>query len=172
MNGSARFGQFDLTTRVVTIHSGSSAPDRRWATAKGYNVLNKRILLAAAVLVLSACITPLSAREWSDRFGNSTSAKFVRVHDGQVVLLRGGKVIMVPFNDLVDGDQRYVREQLEREGQVHLLPAAPRHAAAETGDDAWTEGSGEGPRLSVVERVWTDVDDRKITAGFLRTEGE
>jgi hypothetical protein len=101
------------------------------------------------------------------------SAKFVRVHEGKIVFLRAGKVVMVPFEDLVDADQQFLRDDLEKKGQAHLLPPprADRFPMV-GGDDSDAGSSQDGAALPIVQRVWTDVQDRKITAGIVRTEGD
>lgn len=131
--------------------------------------------LAMTALVLLIFVPSAWARKWSDRFGNSMTAKFVRVHEGKAVFLRAGKVVMVAFGDLVDEDQQYIRNELEASGQASLLPPAVSRSDAPSGwkSDNRTEVASQGlPKLPVVQRVWTDVQDRKITAGFVRTDGD
>lgn len=67
--------------------------------------------------------TSAEERTWRDVRGKQTVGKFVRMHDGNVVLLRGGRVVSVPFNSLSKTDQEYLRDLLTARGEAAQLPA-------------------------------------------------
>ncbi len=135
--------------------------------------MNLRTLFAAVFLLLLLLSPAAWARKWSDRAGNSMVAKFVRIHEGKVVFLRAGKVVMVPFDDLVAEDQKFLRDDLDKKGQAHLLPPARPDRFSNGGDDESRDGSTDDDfRLPEVQRVWTDVDNRKITAALVRTKDD
>lgn len=64
-------------------------------------------------------------RVWTDNVGRKTTAKFVRVFNGHVVLSRAGGPISVPFFDLVEADQQYVKDLLTSRDEEDLIPARP-----------------------------------------------
>src|SRR4051812_14303743 len=48
------------------------------------------------------------AREWRDNKGKQVTGKFVRLHQGNVILTRLGRVVSLPFDSLSRDDQQYV----------------------------------------------------------------
>jgi ribosome maturation factor RimP len=106
-------------------------------------------LFLIVVVVLSAA--PAFARVWTDKHGKQTQGKLVRYFDGDVVLLRGTKAVTIPFADLSDNDQEYVRKELAKKGQANLLPPDPREAEVRLPEPA-------------EERTWTSNDGKKIQA--------
>ncbi len=81
-------------------------------------------LLSLPLIV--ALSMPVLARDkdrlWTDNAGQKTEAEFVRVHEGQVILRRGNRMITVPFENLSPADQQYLRGELAAKGQSDLLP--------------------------------------------------
>ncbi|MDX1945741.1 MAG: hypothetical protein SFU86_10125 [Pirellulaceae bacterium] len=65
---------------------------------------------------------PIVNRVWTDAAGQQTTAKFVRIFGGNVVLSRAGKTISIPFYSLSPPDQEHVRELLTSRGQEALIP--------------------------------------------------
>ena len=63
-------------------------------------------------------------RVWTDIRGNKFTGKFVRVHEGFVVLLRGERTMTLAFYTLSAADQGYVRELLTARGESNLIPPA------------------------------------------------
>ena len=118
-----------------------------------------RLLLVAAIGLSAASAW---ARTWTDNLGNKVQAKFVRYFDGDVVLLRGTKVVKVRFHTLSEDDQEYIRKQLEAKGQADLLP--PRHEAGR--ELAKGRLPVPGP-----ERTWTSTDGKEIQAKLLGVSG-
>ena len=122
-------------------------------------------LFLAGVIVLGTASA--FARTWTDTSGKQTQGKFVRYHQGDVVILRGAKVVTIPFNTLSDEDQEYVRKQLEAKGQGDLLPS-PSSRAGPLGASS-TDGrlAAPGP-----ERTWTSNDGKKIQAQLVGVSGD
>ncbi|MCA9266066.1 MAG: hypothetical protein KDA60_19535, partial [Planctomycetales bacterium] len=48
-------------------------------------------------------------RQWTDSQGRTIRASFVRIHEADVILNRGGKTVRVGVNSLSDVDQQYAR---------------------------------------------------------------
>ncbi|MGI8982238.1 MAG: hypothetical protein ACR2FY_23645 [Pirellulaceae bacterium] len=73
----------------------------------------------------------VQTRTWTDRFGLKSSGKFVRVDGNDVVLSRGARVITVPFANLSDEDQDYVRNLLTSQGKEADIPSEKTFAGGE-----------------------------------------
>jgi hypothetical protein len=86
-------------------------------------------------------------RVWTDARGNKLTAKFVRVHDENVVLLRSGRTVTLPWISLNADDQAYVRELLTARGEAASIPKSvpARAAAQQTTPPAAPEASFEPP---------------------------
>jgi hypothetical protein len=87
-------------------------------------------------------ITPTN-RVWTDNQGRKTTAKFVRVFNGQVVLSRAGGPVSLPFFDLIEADQEYVKEVLTSRGEEDLIPT--QRAADPTATTTAGGATGDGP---------------------------
>jgi hypothetical protein len=75
-------------------------------------------------------------RVWTDARGNKLTAKFVRVHDENVVLLRAGRTVTLPWISLNADDQAYVRELLTARGEAASIPkSVPARAAVTRGSN-------------------------------------
>jgi len=66
----------------------------------------------------------IQTRTWTDRFGNKSTGKFVRMNGNDVVMNRGTKPVSVPFFNLSDADQDYVREVLISQGKEDAIPSS------------------------------------------------
>ena len=97
-----------------------------------------------AVLAIVLVCQPLLARPWTDSTGRKIEAKFVRVHQGKVVLLQGKKVVQVPFYNLSEADQQFVRDELDKAGKSHLIPAQ----ASQASDGQTASAYSSGPTYS------------------------
>jgi hypothetical protein len=76
--------------------------------------MQTRVLILALGLVVAAASTSFAAtRTWQDNRGRKIQAELVRAVDGTVILLRHGKVVKVPFENLSPADQEYVRKELK-----------------------------------------------------------
>lgn len=103
----------------------------------------------AAAIVAVLLAAPAAAREWTDKHGHSTSADFVRIHEDDVILMRGKKVHRVPFAEFCPDDQEYIRTLLAKKGKEHLVPVdAPLRT--------WTDNRGRGIEAQLVR-----VDDEQ-----------
>ena len=113
-----------------------------------------RILVLASFLALATLFnsTTASARTWTSRDGRTISAKFVRMHMGDVVLVRSGRVLEVPFEKFCEQDQDYIRDKLTKSGKDHLIPSPKKTVGGK-------------------KRAWTNVNGREITASFVRISG-
>jgi hypothetical protein len=84
--------------------------------------------------------TVAEERTWRDLRGKPQVGKFVRIHQGFVVISSGSRAIRMPFNNLSRPDREYIRELLAARGESGQLPpdrrddpapAGPEHAPAE-----------------------------------------
>lgn len=90
---------------------------------------------------------PVSAksRGWAYRSGRTTTGKFVRIHNGNVVILRGTRTVTIPYYDLSDADQAYVKDLLTSMGEEHLIPPPlPEGQNSGEGLAASPFGGGQG----------------------------
>ena len=100
--------------------------------------------IAGLMTLLVGCLCQeASARQWLDKKNvRRFDAEFVRIHDGNVVLMRGGRTQTIPLADLADKDQDFVRHEMESRGKPWL-------AAAPESLRAWTDSQGAAiPRCS------------------------
>jgi hypothetical protein len=89
---------------------------------------NKRPSLVAPRLVPEM-------RNWHEITGKQHTAKFTRIHDGNVVLTRaGGRISTMPFASLSREDQQYIRSLLSARGEGHLCPPADSDNPVAAGD--------------------------------------
>jgi len=120
VGAAAENGRAGRAIEPAAPAAGSSGGDRLLAAGK------KKIVIADRV--------------WTNTQGNQTTAKFVRVAGGNVVLLRGNRTVTLPFDSLTSADQDYVREVLISRGEEALIPpsastpAEPPAAAPEAAD--------------------------------------
>ena len=137
-------------------------------------------LIFSAVLIGSIASVALG-RTWTDNQGNEVKAKFVRVHEGNVVLIAGRRLIKAPFANFSVEDQDYIRQQLKAKGQEHLVPPAG-HAGGSLpgvrrlgppGADEEAAGEGGSGQVSGVGevRTWTDIRGRTMKAQFVGLSG-
>lgn len=111
----------------------------------------------ASIAVFCLMASYAEARKWTDASGNTVNADFVRVHEGDVILRQGGRLIRCPYEKFSEEDKAYIREQMARverkkSGQPVVQPASPPGQAASSG----------GREL----RTWQDVQGRKILAQY------
>jgi hypothetical protein len=84
-------------------------------------------------------------RVWTDNQGRKTTGKFVRVFNGDVVLLRAGGPISIPFYDLAEADQEYVKDLLKSWGQEELIPDRPAPSDPAEREFGSTPAPGQSP---------------------------
>lgn len=85
---------------------------------------------AAALPLGKAKKAPAQDRGWTDRNGQSITARFVRMNGGNAVLMRGKAVLNVPFYNLSPVDQQYLRDYLDARGLADQIPPQPPDALA------------------------------------------
>jgi SLA1 homology domain 1, SHD1 len=106
---------------------------------------------------------PIQTRTWTDRSGETSSGKFVRVDGNDVVLSRGVRVITVPFANLCEADQEYVREILTSQGKEADIPSEnPRVGRESAGGPI----SGGGNSFPPAGRGRNPVRDRNSGPGM------
>jgi hypothetical protein len=103
---------------------------------------------------------PPVTRVWTDNQGRQTTGKFVRVFDGKVVLSRAGGPISVPFFDLSEADQQYVKDQLTAAGQEEQIPV--RTPAQETPS---TDDPAESPMPQPLPEVQNSGPPGRVAGG-------
>jgi hypothetical protein len=71
--------------------------------------------------------TVAEERTWRDVRGKPQGGKFVRIHQGSVVISSGSRAIRIPFHNLSRPDQEYLRDLLASRGELaQLPPGVPR----------------------------------------------
>ena len=86
----------------------------------------------------------IQSRTWTDRFGNKSTGKYIRVDGNDVVLTRGTRVVTVAFGNLSDGDQEYVRNVLISQGKEDAIPSADIPAPSGVGGNTGFPPAGGG----------------------------
>lgn len=64
-------------------------------------------------------------RTWVDSSGISIKAKYIRIHNGMVVLSQSGRIVQSDFYKLSPGDQKFLRDHLTVIGKADTIPAPP-----------------------------------------------
>lgn len=105
-----------LDSRKSTGEGGSTALEN--SSTKGDDKAGKSPTAATAAIELKR------NRKWIDRRGKQISARFVRFHDGKAILMQGNKPVDVPFGDLSDADQAFLKERYEALGKADDVPPA------------------------------------------------
>jgi len=82
--------------------------------------------------LLVACALEASPRNWTDTHGRTITAEYVRVYQGNVILLRGNRIVKVRLGNLSHQDRDYVAEQVAAKSQPHRAPDRERSASAPT----------------------------------------
>ena len=104
-------------------------------------------LMLIAVVLLGVCTSIVHARQWTDNQGRAIEARFVRMHEGSVVLMKGKKVLKVDFYQLSEADQQYLRDELDKMGlSYQILP--PRANNQPPGEGSPQQGAGQPPVMS------------------------
>lgn len=91
-------------------------------------------------------------RTWRDVRGKAQVGKFVRMHQGVVVISSGARAIRMPFNSLSRPDREYLRELLAARGESAQLP--PETSVEQQAEVAANEQPAESqpPETSEPER--------------------
>ena len=124
--------------------------------------MDRRIFLWAMALLV---VLPPSAeaRKWTDVAGNQIAADYVRVHEGEVVLRQGTRIIRCPYDKFSELDKAFIRKQMEAE----RTNAARRTGINQLGGPLAPEISEDSEVREL--RTWHDIQGKKILgqyAGF------
>ena len=119
--------------------------------------MDRRILSGALVLLLF-CASSADARKWTDVAGNQISADYVRVHEGEVVLRQGSRLIRCPYDKFSDLDKAFIREQMEAD----RTKTKRRAGISQISGPVAEETEGDAREL----RTWHDAQGRKILAQY------
>lgn len=125
--------------------------------------MDRRVLLFACVVCL-ALASPSEARKWTDAAGNQLSAEYVRIHEGEVILRQGSRLIKCPYDKFSDLDKAYIREQMEAE----RTKSKRRAGLNQIGGPVEPEVTdGDAREL----RTWSDLQGKKILAQYTGFSG-
>lgn len=138
-------------------------------------MFHRHYLCLALGLLLSGSALA-KERTWTNADGFEMKAEFVRVVDGVVTFLKGGKLITLPLDKLSEEDQQLIRE---------LSMGKPLPEEDESSNDApqvsspFDEPPSSPPpatghshgKVRIEERAWTDSSGKKTYARFVRIVG-
>ncbi|MHC4403166.1 MAG: SHD1 domain-containing protein [Planctomycetota bacterium] len=136
--------------------------------------MGRNLLFVLVATLLAGLSTAASARTWRDNQGNQVEAKFVRVHQGNVILNRGGRMLRVPLSDLIAEDRKYVEDRLAGRPVDRSEPSKTEPSSGTDGPSPRLRksSSGEGnPADSEPMRTWTDIRGNKLVARFVNVIG-
>lgn len=145
--------------------------------------------LILPVLLLLFVASSLDAREWTDKRGRTYDGLFSGMVNGVVEIDSNGRILRIPFDDLIEADQQYVREQMAAIGGNAGDPGGagagnpgagnqgagnqgvgnqggnPNAGNSGPGTDTGSGGAGiEVPTLN--ERLWTDTNGQTVSGRF------
>ncbi|MFN0052662.1 MAG: SHD1 domain-containing protein [Planctomycetales bacterium] len=106
----------------------------------------RSILFLAVILLVGTTTAFAKLRTWTDAQGRTVKADFVRMN-GAVVVLKSntGKVISIPFAQLSEDDQDYLRDLLESKGKGDQIPPAAPPVDATGPVNGGAGGAGGAP---------------------------
>ncbi len=120
--------------------------------------MNSRILLFAwcASLVVASLA---EARKWTDMSGNQINAEYVRIHEGEVLLKQGTRLIRCPYDQFSELDKAYIRDQMDAERNTSKRRTGLNQIGGPVAPDATDDGARE-------LRTWHDIQGNKILAQY------
>lgn len=125
--------------------------------------MDRRVFLAAWGILL-ALGSLAEARKWTDVAGNQISAEYVRVHEGEVILSQGSRVIRCPYDHFCELDKAYIRQQMEADRSK-----SQRHTGvSQIGGPVVPEETDDDAREL---RTWRDLQGNKILAQYTGFNG-
>ena len=125
--------------------------------------MDRRVLLAAWGILLAVC-SFAEARKWTDVAGNQITAEYVRVHEGEVILSQGSRVIRCPYDQFSELDKAYIRQQMEADRSK-----SNRHTGmSQVGGPVAPEETDDNAREL---RTWHDLQGNKILAQYAGFNG-
>ncbi len=125
--------------------------------------MDRRVFLAAWGILLAFC-SLAEARKWTDVAGNQINAEYVRVHEGEVILSQGSRVIRCPYDQFSELDKAYIRQQMEADRSK-----SQRHTGvSQIGGPVAPEETDDNAREL---RTWRDLQGNKILAQYTGFNG-
>jgi hypothetical protein len=92
----------------------------------------------------------IEERTWRDLRGKPQVGKFVRMHQGSVVISSGSRALRVPYYTLSQPDREYLRELLAARGEsTQLPPEMPAGQATDFASD--NSPGGQTPPISALQ---------------------
>lgn len=125
--------------------------------------MDRRILLWTLAVVF-ALPSLANARKWTDVAGNQISAEYVRVHEGEVILRQGTRIIKCPYDKFSELDKAYLRDQMDAERGR----SKRRTGINQIGGPVTPEETDDDAREL---RTWQDIQGRKILAQYTGFSG-
>ena len=125
--------------------------------------MDRRILLCSLAFVF-ALPSLADARKWTDVAGNQISAEYVRVHEGEVILRQGTRIIKCPYDKFSELDKAYLRDQMDAERGS----SRRRTGINQIGGPVTPEETDDDAREL---RTWQDIQGRKILAQYTGFSG-
>ena len=125
-------------------------------------------------------------RTWTSTDGRTIRAEFIRELDGEVTLLKDGKIVTLPLERLCERDRQIVRDLAEGKSVPEEAdPASPANTnsdartASESGASAPSAAASESTSpqplvkkpLPIENRTWTDIHGNQITGKYVRING-
>ncbi|MHB8902525.1 MAG: TFIIB-type zinc ribbon-containing protein [Thermoguttaceae bacterium] len=120
--------------------------------------MNRRFPLAAWG-ILFVLASEVEARKWTDSAGNEINAEYVRIHQGEVILRQGSRILKCPYDKFSEADKEYIRQQMESGQAKESRPGALTQIAG----GAAPEPAADGVREL---RTWQDQRGNKILAQY------
>ena len=102
-----------------------------------------------------------TARTWTNTEGRKLEATFVRLHEGNVILLKGNKPVSVALSQFSPEDQEYVRQQVAKKGKSQALEPSEEKPAPRK-----EKSADEAP-----VRTWRDIHGNQTTASLAGVSG-
>lgn len=125
--------------------------------------MDRRILLWTLGVVF-ALPSFANARKWTDVAGNQISADYVRVHEGEVILRQGTRIIKCPYDKFSELDKAYLRDQMEAERGSSKRRTGINQIGGPVTPDETDDDARE-------LRTWQDLQGRKILAQYTGFSG-
>lgn len=124
-------------------------------------------LCVLAVVVVFVGASLATARTWTDTKGRTIEATFVRLHEGNVIMLKGTKPVSVALSELSPEDQEYIRHQAAAKPKEKDAKEDPVKPLEEKPSPRKGRSNADAP-----ERTWTDIRGNRMQAKFGGVSGD
>ncbi len=121
--------------------------------------MTRRVLLSSWCILLMLA-TSVEARKWTDVAGNQINAEYVRIHEGEVILRQGNRILKCPYDRFCELDKAYIRQQMEAESEKENR----RLGVSQVGGPVASEKSDDDEDYEL--RTWRDMQGNKILAQY------